>query len=364
MAEKPTYEELEQRVKALEKALAHGRGQKETLFDPRLEDSLLHPDWPEAKWNISGLFAHRRLVHLLVNMMKTWEIGHALEAFHGCPDLIWNGGRVNTNTPKFPDSADYIKFLNDNGTGAFLTFSNLVLEKEHLSDPDSNRLLECLDETSGLNGVIVATDLMADYIREKKPGLKQILSVTRSFIDNPEGNVDWYRQMQQRFDRVVVHTDHIFDLDLLDKLDRSKAEILITEECSYKCPNRQHHQTLNSRYNLTRSDEVFEELKKIRKTMCGGGAGVLSKKKNIRQVRTCFLKHEEVKAIYDLGFRHFKISGRRKPPYGLAWNVINFVYNPTMAHAFSRAIYMTMHQGIKRDFANLAKKKGLMPARA
>ena len=91
---------------------------------------------------------------------------------------------------------------------------------------------------------------------------------------------------------------------------------------------------------------------------------MLSDKKNTRQVRTCFLKHNEVKAIYDMGFRHFKISGRRKPPYGLAWNVINFVYNPALAHAFARTIHLGIHQGIKSDFAKLAQRKGLMPAQA
>ena len=37
-------------------------------------------------------------------------------------------------------------------------------------------LLDCLNETCGLNGVIVLNDLLADYIRQKKPGLKLVCS--------------------------------------------------------------------------------------------------------------------------------------------------------------------------------------------
>jgi collagenase-like PrtC family protease len=328
------------------------------MFSTELGESLLHPDWPEIKWNISGLFAHRRFLHFLIHVMKSLNISHVVNSLHGCPDLMWNGGRINRNIPFYPDSADYFKGLNDQGIGVFLTFSNVLLEEKHLSDETSNRLLECLDEKCGLNGIIVVSDVMSDYLRRKKPGLKQILSVLKSFLENPEGNIEWYREMQSRFDRVVVHTDHIFDLDLLDKLDRSKAEILITEECSYKCPNRQRHQTLNSIYNMDGSKEVYEKIRKINETLCAGGSGVLVEKKNPRRTRTCFLMHDEVKTIYDMGFRNFKISGRRKPSYGLAWNVINFVYNPAVAPAFARTFHGAIHQQIVKDFEKIANKKG------
>jgi hypothetical protein len=357
MARKPTQEEWEQPVKELAKDVADSRLSKKALFDTKRGDSLLHPDWPEIKWNISGLFVHRRLVHFLVHMMKSLSISHALDSFHGCPEVIWNGGRVNNRVPFYPDSAKYFKSLNDQGIGVFLTFSNMVLEEKHLSDGDSNRLLDCVDESCGLNGVIVASDLLSDYIRRKKPRLNQIASVVKSFLENPEGNIERYREMQKRFDRVVVHTDHIFDLDLLDKLDRSKAEILITEECSHKCPNRQRHQTLISTYNMTRSKEVLEEIQKMIKTSCAGGAGVLLEKRNVKNARTCFLMHEEVKAIYDMGFRNFKISGRRKPIFGMAWNVINFVYNPSLAPSFARTIYARIDRDIKEEFLKIARKE-------
>jgi hypothetical protein len=336
------------------------------MFDMKREESLLHPDWPEIKWNISGMINYRPLVSFLVQMMRNNGISHVLDSFHDSPDLLWNGGRVNAGVKNYPDSEEYFKTLNKLGIGAYLTFSNAILEKKHLSDEESNRLLDCLDEKCGLNGVIVVNNLMADYIRKKKPGLKLICSVVKAFIENPNGDIAWYKEMQKRFDRVVIHTDHMFDLDLLDKLDRNKAEILITEECIYKCPNRAHHQTLNSVYNIAqfedkaKADEVFEQIKKIRETSCAGGARILDKERNINSRRSCFLTHEEVKTIYDMGFRKFKISGRRGTIYGLAWNVLNFVFNPDLSYTFARILYSRIDQKVKTEFTEVAKKKGVI----
>jgi collagenase-like PrtC family protease len=357
MSRKPTRQEWEQPVKEVKNDVTNFRLGDKALFSEKCADSLLHPDWPEIKWNITGLFAHRRFLAFLIYLMKRLNISHVLDSFHGCPDLIWNGGRMNARVPFYPDTAEYFKSLNDEGKGVILTFSNVLLEEKHLSDAESNRLLECLDDQCGLNGVIVVSDLMSDYIRRKKPGLKQIASVVKSFMENPEGKVKWYREMQERFDRIVVHTDHMFDLDLLDKLDRGKAEILITEECSYKCPNRQRHQTLNSMYNVAGSKEVNDEIQKINKTLCAGRSGVLFEERNPKRGRTCFLLHDEVKAIYDMGFRNFKISGRRKPTFGLAWNVTNFVYNPALASAFARTFHDMILHRIRTDYAKMAHKK-------
>ncbi|MFC1495148.1 hypothetical protein ACFL6W_07705 [Thermodesulfobacteriota bacterium] len=336
------------------------------MFDMKREESLLHPDWPEIKWNISGLFNYRPLINFLTQMMRNNGISHVIDSFHGAPDLLWNGGRVNANVTNYPDAENYFKALNSLGIGAYLTFSNAILEKKHLDDPDSNQLLDCLDEKCGLNGVIVLNDLMADYIRGKKPGLKLICSVVKAFIENPKGDIAWYKEMEERFDRVVIHTDHMFDLDLLDKLDRNKAEILITEECIYKCPNRASHQTLNSVYNIAQyednenAEEIFEQIKTIRETRCAGGGGVLNKEKNTNNFRSCFLTHEEVKAIYDMGFRKFKISGRRRTIYGMAWNILNFVFNPDLAYTFARILYSRIDQKVKTEFTEAAKKKGVI----
>ncbi|MFC1495147.1 hypothetical protein ACFL6W_07700 [Thermodesulfobacteriota bacterium] len=320
------------------------------------ESSLIHPDWPEVKWNISGLFNYRYFLRVLINTLNTHDILHVLGSFHGCPDLIWNGGHLNANV-RNTDSVKFFDTLNKHGMGVFLTFSNAFLEEKHLSDAESNLLMEKLDEECGLNGIMVASDILSDYIRKKKPGLKQICSMEKSFIENPDGGIEWYSRMQERFDRVTIHPDHVFDLDLLDKLDRGKTEILVNDECAYKCPNRKRQQELISQFNLTGSKQALDEIIKIKQTLCSGEFRTLSQEKNPAQVRSCYLKQKEIKTIYDMGFRNFSICGRRKTMYGMAWNVIHSVFNPALAAPFSAAFAHKIDENIRGEFQKLGQKE-------
>ena len=333
------------------------------MFDIKRNTHLLNPEWSEIKWNLAGLFAHKKFLHILISMMKTHGMLHALDVVHGCPDLAWNGRRINNPCFKFEGTAAYFKALNDFGIGVFLTFSNAVLEAKHLSDIDSNRLLECLDETCGLNGVIVVNDLMSDYIDKKKPGLKQVCSKVKSVIENPEGDLEWYQRMQARFDRVVVHTDHMFNLDLLDRLDRSKAEILVNEDCVYKCPNRKRHHILNSTFNLEIAEKgaaakkTLEKIVKIKQNACAGGTMLLSEQRNPGHVRSCYLRHDEIKTIYDMGFRNFKIGGADKSVFAMAWDVIHNLFTPESQAMLLGPIAHQVDQGFRAQFKGLLSQE-------
>jgi hypothetical protein len=335
------------------------KGRLYMLLKTELESSIIHPDWPEVKWNISGLFNYRPFLRILINTLNNHNILHIIDSFYGCPDLIWNGGYLNAKVPNI-DSTKFFKTLNKHGMGVFLTFSNALLEKDHLNDGESNLLMDKLDEECGLNGVFVVSDLLSDYIRDKKPGLKQICSIEKSFIENPDGDIEWYKKMQDRFDRVTVHPDHIFDLDLLDKLDRNKAEILVNDECAYKCPNRKRHQILVSQFNLTGSKKALDEIMKIKQTMCSGEFQTLSEERNPAHIRSCYLKDKELKTIYEMGFRNFMICGRRKTVFGLAWNVIHFVLNPPLASPLATAFAHQIDENIKGEFKKLGEKEDIV----
>jgi hypothetical protein len=320
------------------------------------ETSILHPDWPEAKWHISGLYNYRVFLRIFINQMNAHKLIPAIASFHGCPDLPWNGGYLNAGVPN-TDSAKFFDSLNKNNMGAFLSFTNLAIGKEHLANPEANLILEQLDEKCGLNGVVVVSDLLSEYIRNKKPELKQICSYEKGLFENPQGNIDWYKKMQERFDRVIVFPDHVFDLDLLEKLDRDRTEILVNDECVYRCPTRKRHLNVVSRFNIQRSPKLLEELKDIKQHHCAGEFGIISEKKNPAHVRPGFLRSQELKTIYDMGFRNFRICGRRKSIFGLAWNVTHFVYNPALASIFATVWAHKIDESFKDEFKKLGQRQ-------
>ena len=327
------------------------------MFVTEMPKELLNPEYPEAKWNVTGLFAHRAFLEPFSFTMSKLKMTGSVDAIHGCADVLWNGGRPNMGrSPLFSDVVQYFRKFNEKGIGVYLTFTNRFFGPDGLNDRDSNLLLDSLDEHCGLNGVIVAGDLLAKYIRKKKPGLKQIASVVWNFLDNPAGDIDWYRTMEDRFDRVVVHTDHMFRLDLMERLDRQKAEIMVNEPCLYKCPNRIRHQSLIGEHNLKPSPEIKAQLDRLRKEKCGAslvsyfeGKGHLNPAKR----RNCILTRAEVKQYYDMGFRHFKIAGRSETLFYGAWNLIHYIVNPALEGAFASLSYKIIEEGLRSQFTGL-----------
>ncbi len=327
------------------------------MFPKTYPEHFHHPGWPEARWNISGLLAHRVLVRVFTEQLKKYQILDRIESFHDAPDLIWNGGRPNRNIPLPADPAAYFRSLNAKGIGVLFTFTNTLIEKHHLDDPAGNNLLDCLDETCGLNGVIVASDLLSDHIRSRKPGLRQVSSVLKSFFENPEGKLSWYKEMEDRFDQVVIHPDHMFDADLMAGLDRTKAELLVNEPCFHGCPHRRYHQTMISEWNMSRDGEAGKKIGELVRTRCLGMENLLDEEKNTGHGRSCTLTHRELQKLYAMGFRKFKIAGRQKSSMGLAWHLIHYIINPDLAYLLADHVYKSFDLFIKEEF-RLAAKQG------
>jgi hypothetical protein len=121
---------------------------------------------------------------------------------------------------------------------------------------------------------------------------------------------------------------------------------------------------LNSVFNIAqhedkaKADEVMEEIKDIRETKCAGGGAILNQEKNTELLRSCFLDYKDVKTIYDMGFRNFKISGRRMTIYGMAWNLLYWVFDPDQAYTFARILYSRIEHKVKTEYTKAAREKG------
>ena len=100
-------------------------------------------------------------------------------------------------------------------------------------------------------------------------------------------------------------------------------------------------------------------MKRIKQSLCTGEFHTISEDKNPARVRSCFLKHKELKTIYDMGFRNFRICGRRKTLFGLAWNVTHFLFNPPLASPFATAFAHKVDENIKGEFRKLNQKARL-----
>ena len=301
--------------------------------------AALHPAWPEASWNLSALFTHDLItLHALGMLKERFDCRPAIDAIHGSLPLPWNGGRISHVPTTNPAAVKTpLKNFNGEGIGVYYTFSNHLLGQEDLADKACNRLLDAIDNGTGLNGVIVASDLLFDYIRRGHPALKLTASIVKAAVENGKGDVDYYRKQAERFDSVMVHSDDGFNLDLLDQLDREKMEILVNENCVRNCTVREKHYTLLATEQRTGGKSQQEGCLMPLTELDG---------KNL----SCNMTDEEFKSVYDMGFRRFKLQGRCDKVWQYLYDFSRYLLEPTLvAPVFFKHIVAVQSAYLARD---------------
>ena len=136
----------------------------------------------KAYYHLPGLFEFYELYRVFLPVFREhreyfydWcEIG----SIYGAPeDCIWGGGRTG-----FSESAprEVLALMREYGISARLTFSNSLLRKEHLADRTCNALCAVFEKgTEVQNGIIIHSDLLLHYLKEKYPGFYFVSSTTK-----------------------------------------------------------------------------------------------------------------------------------------------------------------------------------------
>jgi hypothetical protein len=318
-----------------------------------------HPDWPDARFNVSGMFCFDRgILDFLKLARQVFDCRVGIEAVHGAPFVLWNGGRYDPTVTFDPASLPArLEGLYAQGIGCFLTFTNQLLEPADLGDRACNFLLDSIALRPDLNGVIVSSDLLSNYIARRHPSLRQIASVTKVVAEGGRGNAAYYNELGKRFFRYVVHLDDYRDRRLLDGLDRTKAEIIVNENCSRDCGRRAEHYELTARIHrrlaggraapagAPRDPERIGAEQELTRFMAECPARWLDRQLPERS-RSCNLTRRELKALYDMGFRHFKIQGRDNVPYCFVYDLARYTLEPGCA---APLVYHKLSEGMFRS---------------
>ena len=324
--------------------------------------AALHPGWPEGRFNVSGMFSFDQIV---LFFLKVVQLGFGcragIETIHGAPCVLWNGGRFTGQEFNAVDLAARLDCLYPWGVGCFPTFSNHLLEAGDLADANGNFLLDALARRPDLNGVIVNSELLSKYIAARYPSLRQVASVTKVTAEGGQGKAAYYNELGKRFYRYVVHMDDCQDPRLLDQLDRTKAEIILNEDCLRGCSMRAHHNEVVARLHKSLGDRHWavagasgetlllrrraeEELRQFL-TAC---PVQLLNRQMIERQRNCNLTPNEVQTLYNMGFRHFKLQGRADNTFVFAYDLVRYTLEPDCA---APLVYKTLCPVICRSFA-------------
>lgn len=313
-------------------------------FDAPRGEACLNPDIPGATWNLPGLFVFDEVYfEEWRTLRKYFHCTLPIGSISGSRNVLWNSGRVYPGV----DTAgwtkrDYLRILStykEFGVNCFYTFSNNRIGKEHLGDRECNEMLEALVEVNHPgNGVILSSDILSDYLRERYPSLLQKVSVIKSDVERSQGrDAAWYLDLASRFDMVVLQPDDNFKVDLLEELrERDKFEFLVNEACVIHCPVRGKHYDAKSLVALGGYRD-FSRLEPFQRVggLCGLKNYVAPDNKKRTNRMSCRMTREELKELYDMGFRNFKLQGRSNQVH-LAYDISYFLLD---GHFFSNGTF-------------------------
>lgn len=273
--------------------------------------SIVNPDCPDALWDVSGAFVNDRELLLFHDFFFQTTGVKLLKLVHGSPLFLWNSGRVLPRAACAPEQIrDAGLAYARRGIALDLTFSNHLLKAEHMDNPTGNALLAFFEKQNptGNNAVICASDALFDYVGKNFPKLKRVSSILKVTAENGRGNARYYRKLAERFDKVMIHPDDSVNFEMLAELeDKDRYEILVNEYCIRGCKIRPWHYKYLSSLALDyfgHVDKNFDERWK------NNGCSDLNVLVGDPERNVAALTRDEIRRLYDMGFRKFKVQGR------------------------------------------------------
>ena len=258
-----------------------------------------------AQYHLPGLFEFYELYRVFLPLYCThrdWFYPWCdIASLYGAPaDCLWGGGRVGGGDVRPQDA---LALAQEYGISARLTFSNSLLQPEHLADPTCNKLCRLFAACdTPQSGVIVHSELLLDYLKRTYPSFYFVSSTTKVLTE--------FSQLAQEIARedfryVVPDFRLNKDFDKLDTLTRpqkAKVEFLCNECCAFGCKDRKACYEAVSRKNLGINGPEH------RCTAPDAAGGYRFSK---AMENPGFIGVEDIRNRYlPMGFSQFKIEGR------------------------------------------------------
>lgn len=257
-----------------------------------------------AYYHLPGLFEfyefYRVFLPLFYEHREYFYDWSEIGSIYGAPaDCLWGGGRAGFGDY---DAKEVLALMEKYNISARLTFSNSLLKEEHLSDKKCNALCTLFAAGEGVqNGVIIYSDLLLSYLKEKYPGMYFVSSTTKVLTDFQQ-----FREEVKRAEfRYVVpdfRLNKAFDkLETLSEEEKAKTEFLCNECCWFGCRDRKGCYEAVSRKNLGENVEHH----------CNAPDAGEGYRFSKAMTNPGFIGIEDIREKYlPMGFFNFKIEGR------------------------------------------------------
>lgn len=293
---------------------------------------LADEDFPEARWNLGGFFLYdnvRRVLHDFVRQQFLRE--NTIAETHGAPPCAWTLDWFQCRPLTPPNEiAALLKTVADKPTTFVLQLDNPDVPAERLNDAVGNALLTFVARMPR-GAVSVASERLAEHVRGKFPSLQLRAGVNKVVAEHGRGNADYYLDAAKKFAVVAVHPDDVFDAALLEKLagtaGADKFEITVNDTCLRGCPVRERHVAALAgiRADPWNADLLRERHRLLAEAKCEQVCGRPADAGAFP--RAALFSREELKAIYALGFRRFRIQAETlRSEISFFWSALGWLF--------------------------------------
>lgn len=200
------------------------------------------------------------------------------------------------------DAKKVLSLVDEFGISPRLTFSNSLIREEHFCDKKCNSICEIFKNAKAGAGIIIHSDLLLEYLKEKFPEFYFVSSTTKVLT-----NFDDFVAELERADFKYVVPDFRLNknferLSELSETQKDKVEFLYNECCDFGCTQRKACYENVSRKNL--GEDVADH-----KCYSKEGAGGYRFSKAMKNPG--FINVSDIQEKYlPSGFSNFKIEGR------------------------------------------------------
>lgn len=255
-------------------------------------------------WHLPGFCVFKGLNTTVIDLMKEYpncfHEGYRIGSVYGTfPGAIWNGGRTILGFTSKNDVQRIIKHYNSRNIPVRFTWTNSLIEEKHLTDTLCNLIMREAD--NGQNQVLVNTQILEDYLREKYPNFKFISSTTKRITSAEKLK----EELDKDYFMVVLDYDLNHNEEVLKSLEpvAERVEILVDEICFPGCPKRLAHYR----------DESLKQLEYEIAAPFDCPNKQQTKSFSDCMARPAFISNTDIESYIDRGFENFKLVGRGLP---------------------------------------------------
>ncbi|MCR5283457.1 MAG: hypothetical protein K6E18_08810 [Lachnospiraceae bacterium] len=264
------------------------------------------------------------------------RIGALYDAF---PGSLWNGGRCVLGQCDRQEAEYVISEFDERGIPLRFTFTNSLLEEEHLGDPFCNFCLEQIasPKRKTVHEVLVNSPLLEAYIRTYYPAIPLISSTTKQIrsITKLEGELE-------KDYRLVVGYKALNTGDQLLQIapeKRGKLEVLADSFCMDDCPRSKQHYEEVARAQLEGREPG---------PLAGGACRAINRDFYEFMENETFITRERLYGqLVPAGFLHIKLDGRTFTDADVIESYLYYMTKPEQTEARDR-LRLVMHKSLEK----------------